>query len=349
VKTSDLTVVETRGDLVQRAKQLGEAVRENYKSITAQFDKHKPKLDTPQGKTVLANVRKRYFRDFSDMLPYMTAFAEGLGVPLDDVLNVNILVGLAKSRRNECSGFIIVRDGRVVVGQNWDTGASAAPMAVLEIGRDSEGPDTARFTSPLTLDYWSGINSHGLCMGGCSGPNGDPIDDGDGVTIWLFRGPLFYNCKTVADVQRMAESVPVVGKGSNAVFIDSNGDTLWLQQGAGRFAAMKPDTPFCAATGYLPGLNEPRNEKEHAEANRWRRFMELGAKTMQRNGDLVEDVQNILADHHCTGNHPDSAPCRHDGPGNSTQFSILTDVTNRQVHYCGQPCENEWNTVSLSI
>jgi hypothetical protein len=347
VKTCDLTVIETRGDLVQRAGQLGEAVRENYQKTAAMFEVHKPKLQTPQGKTVLANVRKHYFQECSDVLPYMKAFSEGLGVPFDDVVNLNILLGLAKSKLNECTGFVIVRDGHVVVGQNWDTGRSAAPMAVLEIGRDSMGANTARFTSAVTLDFWSGMNPHGLCMGGCSGPGGDPIGDGNGVTVSLWRGPLFYRCRTIADVRRLAENVPMVGKGTNGVFIDSRGEVLWTQQGAGRFAVAEPETPYGAATGYRPGMNASRSPKEQAEENRWRRFMQLGAEAMKRKGDLVEDVKMILADHHCTDGHPDSAPCRHDGPENSTQFSIITDVSNRRIHYCGQPCENEWKSTNL--
>ena len=349
MKTSDLTVVETRGNLVERAGQLGRAIQENYHAMAALIGKQRAKLDTPQGKTVLANVRKRYEQDCSDMRKYMQAFAEGLGVTVDDVLELNILTGLSKSKLNECTGFIIVKDQQVVIGQNWDTGASAAPMAILAIGRDTEGQhDTVRFTGAITLDFWSGMNPHGLCMGGCSGPGGDPIDDGDGLTVSLWRGPLFYRCKTVADVKRMAESVPMVGKGTNGVFVDAQGNLLWTQQGGGRFAAVTPETPYCAATGYRPNINEPKDAKQRAEMHRWQRFMQLGGEAMQQSGNLVEQVKAIMADHRVIDGHPDSAPCRHGSTENATQFSIVTDVTHRMVHYCGQPCENEWRSIELA-
>ena len=348
MRTEDLTVVETEGAPRRRAGQLGEAVRENYHATASLFEPRRALLETPQSRRVLANVRRRYCSECSDILPYVDAFSRGLGITRESLVEMNVLVALCKSRLDECSGFIITRGGRTVVSQNWDTTESAAPMAVLEIGRDPNGPDTVRFTSPLVLDFWSGINPYGLCKGGCSGPAGDPIGDGKGLTGTLWGGPLFYRCGSVADVRSLVENTPLPGKGMNSVFVDSHGTTLWTQQGGGRFAVAEPDTPYCVATGYRPGINQPVTPKDRAGRHRWQRFMDLGADAMNRSGDLLADVKAILADHQMTDGHPDSAPCRHGGPENSTQFSVITDVTNRTVHYCGRPCENEWRRKDLS-
>ena len=110
MKTEDLTVIETKGNLVERAEQLGEAIRENYKKTSALFDKHYGLLQTEQGKTVFANVKKNYVDKCSVMLPYIEAFAKGLGISHDDVIKLNIVVALCKSRLNECTGFIITRN-----------------------------------------------------------------------------------------------------------------------------------------------------------------------------------------------------------------------------------------------
>ena len=347
MKTSDLTIVETSGSLVEQARQLGEAVRANYAATVALFEKRRPLLETAQGKQVLANVRRRYMKDCAVMLPYMTAFAEGVGETLDAVLEVNMLVMLSKSRLAECTGFIIAREGQTVAAQNWDTGESAAPMAVLEIGRGGNGNATARFTSALTLDFWAGVNPHGLATGGCSGPSGDPIGAGEGVTGTLWRGPVFYQCQTIGDVKKSLAAVPVPGKGFNTVYVDRHGAMLWTHQGAGRYGMLTPDTPYCSATGYRPTMNEPRTPKEHAEKNRRERFMALAAEASERDGDLVAAVKAILADHHVTDGHPDSAPCRHNGPNSSTQFSLVFDLSARVVHYCGQPCCNAWRQIGL--
>jgi len=81
---------------------------------------------------------------------------------------------------------------------------------------------------------------------------------------------------------------------------------------------------------------------------RWQRFMILCDKATAAMGGLVEDMKTILADHHTVDDRPNSAPCRHDGPRNSTQFSIITDLTGREIHYCGRPCENPWRRIDLA-
>ena len=347
MKTADLTVVETQGGLVARAQQLGEAVRSNYAATAGRFEPRRALLETAQGKQVFENVRARYVRDCADILPHMEAFARGLGVALDSVLEVNILVALAKSRLEGCTGFIITRGGRTVTAQNWDTGESAAPMAVLEIGRGGEGLDTARFTSPLTLDFWAGVNPYGLAMGGCSGPAGDPIGTGEGITCTLWRGPLFYACKNVEGVRERVSTIPMPGKGANAVFVDATGAMLWTQQGGGRFGMVTPATSYCAATGYRVILSEASTPKEKAEHDRWKRFMHLAEKAVGSDADLVDCVKHIVADHCVVDGHPASSPCRHGGPESSTQFSLIFDLTSREVHYCGRPCENEWRRITL--
>ena len=346
--TEDLTVVETRGTLEQRAEQFGEAVRTNHRATAALFDRYRPLLETAQGKRVLANVRRHYHVAFAGVVHFMRAFARGLSLDHDEVLDLNILVCLAKSRLDGCSGVIIRKAGRTVVGQNWDTTEDAAPMAILEIGRDPEGPDTVRFSSPLTLDFWSGVNPWGVAVGGCSGPAGDAIGAGDGITGTLWRLPVFYASRTVGDVQARVRNVRIPGKGFNGVYVDSAGGMSWTQQGGGRGAAVSVGTPFCVATGYRPALPEPATAKYVAGVARWRRLTALAEEATRGTGDPVEPMKVLLADHTVVGGHPDSAPCRHGGRENSTQFSVITDVTGRTVHYCGRPCENAWRRLVLS-
>ncbi|MFW6038991.1 MAG: hypothetical protein ACOC9P_00760 [bacterium] len=76
--------------------------------------------------------------------------------------------------------------------------------------------------------------------------------------------------------------------------------------------------------------------------------MELGQQVLEDEGDLIANVKRILADHQRTDDHPDSAPCRHDGAGNAMQFSLIMDVSDRSVYYCGQPCSAGWRRAALS-
>ena len=184
-------------------------------------------------------------------------------------------------------------------------------------------------------------------MGGCSGPAGDPIGAGDGITGTLWRLPVFYASRSVEDVRALVATVRIPGKGFNGVYVDSDGVLLWTQQGGGDGASVSVETPFCVATGYRPALPEPATAKYTAGVDRWRRLTSLAEAAAQGTGDLVEAMKRLLADHEVIAGHPDSAPCRHGGRENSTQFSVVTDVTGRCVQYCGRPCENEWAEVRL--
>ncbi len=349
MRTEDLTLVETSGDPATCAGQLGEAVRDNFRAIAGLFEPNRRRLETPAGKRVAERVRVRFFRECEDLLPCLDAFAGGAGVTRDEILRVNMTVVLAKSAplADGCTGFVLRKGDRVVLGQNWDTGETSAPMAALEVSRYPDGTGAVRFTSCLFLDFWAGVNPHGVATGGCSGPAGDPIGTGDGLGVMFWRMPTFYRCRSVSDIRGQAERVPLVGKGTNTVYADRDGEILWTQLGGGRRGVCAPKTPYCAATGYRPLIGEAVTEKEVAERNRWLRVMGLGADASVGGRDPVADVKAILCDHCVVDGHPDSSPCRRDGPENATQYSLVLDLLERRLYYCGQPDDRRWRTVDF--
>lgn len=349
MKTDDLLVIETKGNLLERAEQFGEAFRDNYRALLEVYGHTLSLSKAPNIKCIAEKIRTRYLQESRKRQVHMSAIAKGLGVSMDTLLDLNIYTILNKTGLNECSGFIISRNGQVVVGQNTDTTKEGCSMTSLEIGRNSEGPDTARLVSVFPQDMSSGITRYGLGVGGCSGPNDiDPLGEGNGVTGTLLGEFIFCDCRNTEDIIRLANEMPVLGRGFNAVYVDSQQKTLWMQYGGGKSGAVLPKTPYCVATGYRTCLQQPDTEKARADHSRWKRFMTLGKEAMQKNGDLVEDVKAIMADHNPSDDHPVSSPCRHGEEYGSTQYSYIFDVTNRKVYYCGQPCCNPWKEVALS-
>lgn len=348
MKTKDLTVIETKGNLIERGEQFGEAFRHNYKALLEVYGHPLSLIKRSETQKLVHKIHAEYLRESRKMPGHMSAIAKGLGINRDSLLDFNICAMLSKVIPIECSGFIISREGQTVVSQNLDTSELGCAMTSLEIGRNANGPDTARFVAVFPQDISAGITVHGLGMAGCSGPNGiDPIGEADGVTGTLMGEFIYCNCKTTDDIVRLAERMPVLGRGYNEVYVDPNDRTLWMQYGGGKSGAVFPETSYCAATTYRTLLKQPKTEKANANRNRWERFMELGSKAMKKNGDLVDDVKAIVADHHILDNNPESSPCRHNGIDNSTQYSCIFDLTNRTVSYCGQPCCNPWKTIQL--
>lgn len=351
MNTDDLLIIETQGSAVERARQFGEAVREPLQRM----------LDGDLVERVICDERRRaianrmlaHFRAMAPPLAREQACCEAAGVELERLLDQRVAVAISKSRQPEgCSGAVLQKEGRIVVGQNLDTGPIPRGENVLEIGRGPEG-SYARFCPPYILECMFGMNAHGLTNGGASGPPGDPLRGGEGVPTTLIRWKYFWECRTPSEVAASAGKHVVAGKGSNNVWVCPAGEMLRTEQGGGAVAMMRPEGRFAVATGhraYLRGedLGERAPEAAAAERNRWLRLRELAAEALGETDDPVAQVRRMLSDHQRVDDHPVSAPCRHGGERfGDTQYSVIFDVTAREVHYCGQPCRCEWRTVAL--
>ncbi|MEA3403482.1 MAG: C45 family autoproteolytic acyltransferase/hydrolase [Armatimonadota bacterium] len=351
MNTSDLLVVETQGTALERARQFGEAVREPLQRMLGGDLVERVICD--ERRRAIADRMLAHFHAMRPPLELEEACCEAAGVEMQRLLDHRVAVAISKSRPPEgCSGVILQKDERIIVGQNLDTGPIPHGENVLEIGRGPEG-GYARFCPPHILECMFGMNAHGLAHGGASGPPDNPLRGGNGVPTTLVRWRYFYRCVTPSDVAAAAGEHLVAGKGSNNVWVCPSGEMLRLEQGGGAVAMMRPEGRFAVATGhraYLRGedLGDRAPEAAAAERNRWLRLRELAAEALDAPGDPVAQMERMLADHQRVDDHPVSAPCRHGGERfGDTQYSVVFDVTAREVHYCGQPCRCEWRTIVL--
>ncbi|MGI5816614.1 MAG: C45 family autoproteolytic acyltransferase/hydrolase [Armatimonadota bacterium] len=349
--TDDLLIIETTGTALERAQQFGEAVREPLQRM----------LESDLIERVICDERRRAIADrmlarvhaLDPPLELERACCETAGVDLQRLLDHRVAVAISKSRPAEgCSGVVLRKDGRIIVGQNLDTGPIPRGENVLEIGRGPEGAH-ARFCPPHILECMFGMNARGLTNGGASGPPDDPLLEGDGLPTTLMRWQAFYRCATVRDLAAAAGAGLVAGKGTNNVWVDAGGEMLRTEQGGGAVAIVRPEGDFAVATGhreYLRGgdLGDRPPETAAAERHRWLRLRELAAGALAEPGEPVAQMKRILSDHETADEHPVSAPCRHGGEQfGDTQYSVIFDLRAREVHYCGQPCRCEWRTVVL--
>ncbi len=348
-----MQIVRTEGTAIERAEQFGEAVREGMRAWFEMLAPLRDRLSSPAAQAIKASMLERFY-SLDPPMEIEEACCRAAGVSADEVFEMATLQAIGKSRLDtECSGVVLKKSGKVVLGQNLDTGTECGEINFLEIGH---GPDTegfARFCPPYMLECMFGLSPHGIANGGASGPMHDPLRNGRGMGMFLTRWLFFYRCRTVAEVAATAARHIVVGKGSNGVWVSADGEVVRLEQGGGALGVDYPIEDWAVATGHRThlygdelGWRDP--EKAAAEEARWRRFSELAADAAGREGDPVEDMKRILADHKTADGHPASAPCRHGGEtAGDTQFSCIFDLTDRVVHYCGQPCCNEWREIAL--
>jgi len=274
--------------------------------------------------------------------------AQGAKLRADEILDTCIAIAFSKSRLGACSGIAIARDGKVVVGQNWDTGPESCPTVALEVAEDEDGRKAARFSWANPLEAWIPLNCHGLSMSGASGGSGT-LGDGVGMPVTLYRRMFFDRCRSVEEARRLVEKHPMIGKGANQVFADASGAILGVELEAGRHAFSKPEEGVAVMTGCRvnlrgKGLGSAPPAKAAAERRRRDLLVRL-CQAARRERDLVAALKRALATHD-DGSHPHSSPCRHDGT-NCTQYSFVVDLTERRYYYCGQPCRNEWRCIQL--
>ncbi len=351
MNTEDLLVVETSGSALERARQFGEAVREPLQRMLA-GDLVERIICDERGRAIAERMLAR-FHALKPPLELEEACCEAAGVSVERLLDVRTAIAISKSRAPEsCSGVILRKGGRIIVGQNLDTGPIPRGENVLEIGRGPEGA-YARFCPPHILECMFGMNAHGLTNGGASGPPNDPLRGGDGLPTTLVRWQYFYRCATVQELAAAAGAGIVAGKGTNNVWVDASGGMLRTEQGGGAVALVRPEGDFAVATGhraYLQGedLGKRTPELASADHNRRLRMEELAAQALDESDEPVAQMKRILSDHQMADGHPVSAPCRHGGERfGDTQYSVIFDVTAREVHYCGRPCRCEWRRVAL--
>ena len=349
--TDQLQIVETHGTALERARQFGEAVRDGLEEYLALTEGSLKLFAGPAGQRLREDLLGEFYR-LDPPMELLGAFCEAAATSADIMVERMASFSAGKSRLlGECSGVFLSKAGQVAMAQNLDTGAECAVCNYLEVAR---GPDTdgyARFCWPDILSYMHGINAHGVCTTGCSGPAGDPMRPGGGPAVLSSRWVYLYECRTVEDVDARVRAVAANGKGVNSIYADASGRALKVEQGGGCYGLHAPEGGWCVATGYRPyisgddlGQNPP--EKAAAEKARWDRLSVLCRDAVGRPGGPVDDLKRTMADHETTGGHPHSAVCRHDETSCS-QFSFIYDLTGRVVHYCGQPCCNEWRSIKL--
>ncbi|MFW5866892.1 MAG: hypothetical protein ACOCX2_03685, partial [Armatimonadota bacterium] len=275
MRTQDMQIVHTEGTALERAEQFGEAVREGMKTWIGMLRPLRERFSDARARTIADRMLER-FHALDPPLEMQRACCRAAGVTAEQVHECATLQAIGKSRLDsECSGVVLKKSGKVILGQNLDTGTECGEINYLEVG---SGPDTdgyARFCPPHMLECMFGISPHGIASGGASGPMHDPLREGRGNGMFLTRWLFFYRCASVGEIGAVAGREIVVGKGSNGVWVDAAGDVIRMEQGGGALAVDYPVEDWAVSTGHRAHLHGDelgrRDEaKAAAEEARWR-------------------------------------------------------------------------------
>lgn len=352
MKTEDLKVVYTKGNHRERARQHAEATRDRVNFFVKIYNRINEQMADPVNGKKLRDYRNKIITYMRKHFPYyfdiLEGCAQGANRTSEEILDTLISIAFGKSKMIECSGIAIYNGKKVVLGQNWDTSEECAETVALEIAENEDKLKAVRFSWADPLEAWIPINWWGLSTAGASGTS-DTLGDGIGLPITIYRRMFFDRCKNVKDVKKAVIKHPMIGKGANHVFADPSGAILGVELGGGRYAFSEPENNIHVMIHKInlkgKGIGEATPPEKEVGYKRRQTFIRL-CNEIKGKDNLVAEMKKILA-FHDGGTYPDSSPCRHGGPNNSTQYSFVADITERKYYYCGRPCENEWREIDL--
>ena len=212
---------------VQQGQELSDAIRRNLASVHRKLEQEKVDLQAYQA---FVNQNLRFFQEQRpEMYEELQGIAQGSGLPLDDILLLNIpAYSLCESFRHitqECSMLCVrgqaAADGCTYIIKNRDMGMPMEQALVRHIYPD--GQEIIEVGGAGILTYPAvGINSHGLAVtttGFWTEKDPTRIDRVEEADIFLNVRVLLSSCRTAAQAVEFCRTAPRMN-GLNVIAAD---------------------------------------------------------------------------------------------------------------------------------
>jgi len=360
-----LPLVELSGDERKQGRGHGEALRDRVR-LNREIYFRRFETDAGVAREEALFRARAHLSSMREASPAyvagMEGIAEGSGLPLDEIVALNVRyeilydgVGkrmMAEARRDGCTGFVLlpeaVTSGRLLAGQNWDWIPEVAG-AVLRVRRE-EAPDLLGFTEAGIFGVKLGMNAAGVSLS----VNGMLTTDDDGGRL---ERPFHLRCHDVLSSRNLIDATGHVVETPRAC---SGNFMLSALPDAAVDIETGPSTHrLLEATGGVlvhanhfvdqdaAGVAEPPNPRRHHSEHRHARLDEIlrAAAPMD-----VPQLQELLRDH---DGKPNSV-CRHpdtDLPEEQRVQTVCSAImepgTGRMWISDGPPCEADFEDFRL--
>ena len=233
---------------VQQGQELSDAIRRNLASVHRKLEQEKVDLQAYQA---FVNQNLRFFQEQRpEMYEELQGIAQGSGLPLDDILLLNIpAYFLCESFRHitqECSMLCVrgqaAADGCTYIIKNRDMGMPMEQALVRHIYPD--GQEIIEVGGAGILTYPAvGINSHGLAVtttGFWTEKDPTRIDRVEEADIFLNVRVLLSSCRTAAQAVEFCRTAPrmnglnvIAADPTEAYVIEMTSDEIYVEKDEG--------------------------------------------------------------------------------------------------------------------
>jgi len=343
--------IEVAGAPREMGRKIGEAAREEMRGFTAvALDRVNKTVRVSREKAMgVARESFAYVEGYAPhMLEELRGMAEGSGIPVEDLMLLQVRNQLLAERDSGCTSFAVAAPagGRSVVGQNWDNDPALNPYTVVLTRRPAGKPALMNITQAGLIAY-IGLNSAGigLCLNTLPAPS-RPLGVPHYFTV---RG--IFEATSLDDaaqaVRRAERAIPaniMMSTPQGPADLEVTLDGVHVLRDGGR--GMVTHANHCEHPDLLP-INDRFPELIQSRPRKMRIEKLLGEADRPM---VLENLKNALRDHE---NYPTSI-CRHpnDHPTTghwATTFSALIEPDAGLMHVSrGNPCENPYETYRLN-
>lgn len=332
--------VECSGTPQEMGRQYGEAVRNEIQSsmeLWQPWFRNHPITD--RFISSAASVLEQYA---PDLLPEIMGAAESAGVPFKFLLAINFMDTFSNDMER-CTPLLLhqSQDGPIVAKNN-DAGPDEKFPFIIRKGTPDYGLPFFQVTyagwfSGLDMMNSAGVaNTHGS-VGSIFPRTGRRLD----IRLRLYD--LMRKCRTVEQLTRGLQEVPLTGKGFSIAIGDAEGNTAFLDAAVPQVIVRDRDKPFEWSTNLYKAAGYENADQRTPAAKPFclarSQYIASQPKPVE-----VEDVKSLLRNH----SFPE-APCRHGGASLSvTVWSMICLPEKRKLLLAsGFPCCNPYKEYVL--
>ena len=257
------------------------------------------------------------------LLAEYRGYAEAQSVRYENLLQGICRVSLRQRAVGGCTSFAWRREGRIVVGRNYDFRTLQRMRLRIRLAPDVALP-TVGMQGSLPGGRYDGVNAHGLFVSLHVVMADDPEERAPGVPFHLVPRLLLERCRTVDEAVELITCMPHLNAFN------------YLLADPARFLAVEAHPSRVRVVEPVGDRLVVANHYRHPDmvALQSRREATGSKRRVERAEALIEmdvEVESILRDH--------AAPLCEHRPHHSTLWSVVADLDARRIAYAlGMPC-----------
>lgn len=264
------------------------------------------------------------------LLDEYEGWAEALDLEMDALLGM-LIMGIEGTNLG-CSSFALRRQGRTIVGRNYDFFYWAKRRHLIAAQPEAYYA-TLGMNDGLLSGRHDGVNQHGLFVALHGVQTKAPERVEPGVVFHLIPRILLETCATAEEAVMVAQEVPHLSS-CNYTIVDPR-DMFVVEAYPEIVRVREAENGYIAATNHFLHHDLSHLMESPILENSKHRLQKILSALSKGNSDPWALAQEILTDHQ-------TPICGH-VDGLATFWSTIGDLTNQKVVYSlGAPCRNEY-------